>query len=96
MSDAPLSAFTVEYTDYFANSNEEDEFESAYDSIDIHDFKFVVEHSTFTYPCPCGDLFTIAMDELLAGETMARCPSCSLVVQVVFEPADLARYRSME
>ena len=39
----------------------------------------------FTYQCPCGDLFQISGDELAAGEDIAHCPSCSLVVRVLFD-----------
>jgi len=42
--------------------------------------------------CPCGDLFQITPEELLDGEDIARCPSCSLYVVVVYEPDDIANY----
>ncbi|KAL5708276.1 hypothetical protein ACHQM5_019090 [Ranunculus cassubicifolius] len=38
----------------------------------------------FTYPCPCGDLFQITKDELKIGEEIARCPSCSLYITVIY------------
>jgi len=56
----------------------------------------------YTYPCPCGDKFTItevpsrvvfsfmvscgAQEELFDGEDVARCPSCSLIVRVIYDP----------
>ena len=42
--------------------------------------------------CPCGDLFQITPEELLDGEDIARCPSCSLYVVVVYELDDIPNY----
>jgi len=42
----------------------------------------------YTYQCPCGDIFRITLEEMLDGEDIARCPSCSLVLTVVYD-ADL-------
>lgn len=44
--------------------------------------------SAYTYECPCGDLFQISPSDLRAGEDIARCPSCTLVVRVVYDPDD--------
>ena len=46
------------------------------------------ELGAFTHQCPCGDLFQITLAELAAGEELARCPSCSLLVRVVYDPED--------
>ena len=40
----------------------------------------------FTYPCPCGDRFLITEEELESGEEVATCPSCSLIVRVIYDP----------
>ena len=56
---------------------------STYEDVEISDMDFAVETETFTYPCPCGDLFTITLDELLDGKEIAPCPSCSLLIKVV-------------
>ena len=32
---------------------------------------------------PCGDKFFITLDDLLSGEDIARCPSCSLLLRVI-------------
>jgi len=42
----------------------------------------------FYYPCPCGDKFQISVDELMNGEEVARCPSCSLIIRVIYDPED--------
>lgn len=39
----------------------------------------------YHYPCPCGDRFEIAIDDLRDGEDIAVCPSCSLMIKVIFE-----------
>ena len=48
------------------------------------------ELQAFTYPCPCGDLFQITKDELRMGEEIARCPSCSLFITVIYNMEDFA------
>ena len=39
----------------------------------------------YHYPCPCGDRFEIAIADLRDGEEVAVCPSCSLMIKVIFE-----------
>ncbi|EGV65095.1 hypothetical protein CANTEDRAFT_113473 [Yamadazyma tenuis ATCC 10573] len=63
-----------------------------YDEIEIEDFTFDPATQLFHHPCPCGDKFAIALDDLLDGEDIAVCPSCSLMVRVIFEPEDLDEY----
>lgn len=46
---------------------------------------------TYTYPCPCGDSFQIAIDDLRDGEEIAVCPSCSLMIRVIFDVEDLPK-----
>ncbi|CAH2446614.1 Diphthamide biosynthesis protein 3 [Komagataella phaffii CBS 7435] len=66
--------------------------ETIYDHIEIEDFIFDPILQIFQYPCPCGDRFQISLDDLKDGEDVAICPSCSLMVQVVFEEEDLQQY----
>ncbi|KAI3650751.1 hypothetical protein MP228_003637 [Amoeboaphelidium protococcarum] len=61
---------------------------SFYDEIEIEDFQFDEETGIYTYPCPCGDLFQISKQELIEGDDIARCPSCSLIIRVIFDPED--------
>ncbi|KAJ8925498.1 hypothetical protein NQ315_009336 [Exocentrus adspersus] len=56
-----------------------------HDEIEIEDFEYDEEEETYYYPCPCGDRFQISKEELLAGEEVATCPSCSLIVKVVYD-----------
>lgn len=43
----------------------------------------------YHYPCPCGDRFEIGLADLQDGEEIAVCPSCSLMIRVIFEAEDL-------
>lgn len=61
---------------------------SIYDEVEIEDFDFdpEAEGGTYYYPCPCGDRFQISLAEMLeSGEELARCPSCSLMVRVIYD-----------
>jgi len=61
---------------------------SFYDEVEIEDMEFDEDAKIYHYPCPCGDRFEITMEELLDGEDIARCPSCSLIVRVIYDPDD--------
>lgn len=69
--------------------------ENIYDQIEIEDMTFDAAMQIYTYPCPCGDRFEIALEDLRDGEDIAVCPSCSLMIQVIFEPVSASR-RDME
>ena len=56
-----------------------------HDEIEIEDFEYEPEEEMYYYPCPCGDRFRISKEELLAGEEIAACPSCSLIVKVIYD-----------
>ncbi|XP_054153499.1 diphthamide biosynthesis protein 3-like [Oppia nitens] len=60
-----------------------------HDEVEIEDFTYDEETDTFTYPCPCGDTFAITREDLENGEDVARCPSCSLIVRVIFNVDDI-------
>ncbi|KAH0451672.1 hypothetical protein IEQ34_018971 [Dendrobium chrysotoxum] len=60
----------------------------SYDDVEIEDMEWSEELQAFTYPCPCGDLFQITKEELRIGEEIARCPSCSLYITVIYNPDD--------
>lgn len=60
-----------------------------YDEVEIEDLTFDASLRRFTYPCPCGDLFSLALDEMLNGEDVAGCPSCSLRIRIIFDEDSL-------
>lgn len=59
--------------------------QSYYDEVEIEDFKWDPEKKVFHYPCPCGDRFEITKGQLRDGDDVATCPSCSLLLRVVYE-----------
>ncbi|CAL8075804.1 unnamed protein product [Orchesella dallaii] len=59
---------------------------SYYDEVEIEDFEWDEDTETFYYPCPCGDRFQITKEELIEGEDVATCPSCSLLLKVIYDP----------
>ncbi|KAI9986147.1 hypothetical protein PInf_025058 [Phytophthora infestans] len=62
---------------------------SVYDEVEIEDMEYDAEEQVYYYPCPCGDRFSIDLEELYDGEDIATCPSCSLTIRVVFEEENL-------
>lgn len=58
---------------------------SFYDEIEIEDMTYHESTTLYTYPCPCGDQFEISLSDLRDGEEVAVCPSCSLMIKVIFE-----------
>ncbi|TPX50107.1 hypothetical protein SeLEV6574_g01095 [Synchytrium endobioticum] len=62
-----------------------------YDEVEIEDMLFDEETRIYTYPCPCGDKFQIAEEDIFSGDDIARCPSCSLIVRVIYDPDDFQR-----
>ncbi|KAH6904887.1 zf-CSL-domain-containing protein [Coprinopsis sp. MPI-PUGE-AT-0042] len=59
-----------------------------YDEIEIEDMAWDDEKKVFHYPCPCGDRFEISRKQLKDYEDVATCPSCSLIIRVIFDPLD--------
>ena len=53
-----------------------------HDEIEIEDMDF--DGVQYTYPCPCGDVFILTKEDLEDGEDIARCPSCSLLLRVIY------------
>lgn len=59
---------------------------SVYDEVEIEDMTYDEALQTYFYPCPCGDRFQIALADLQDEETdIAVCPSCSLMIRVIYE-----------
>ncbi|KAI0755576.1 hypothetical protein C8Q74DRAFT_1320062 [Fomes fomentarius] len=60
-----------------------------YDEVEIEDMAWDEEKRVYHYPCPCGDRFEISRKQLKNYEDIATCPSCSLIIRVVYDPLDL-------
>ncbi|KAH0544791.1 Diphthamide biosynthesis protein 3 [Glutinoglossum americanum] len=67
-----------------------------YDEIEIEDMAYDAVLQLYHFPCPCGDRFEIAIADLRGGEDVAVCPSCSLMIRVVFEVGDLPPEKGVE
>lgn len=59
-----------------------------YDEIEIEDMTYDSSLRIYHYPCPCGDRFEISRAQLAECEDIATCPSCSLVIRIIFDPLD--------
>ena len=64
-----------------------------YDEIEIEDMKYDEELQQYIYPCPCGDKFSITLEDLIDGEDIATCPSCTLRIRVIYEMESLPKLR---
>jgi len=59
-----------------------------YDEIEIEDMVWDENKAVYHYPCPCGDRFEISRRQLADCEDIATCPSCSLIIRIIFDPLD--------
>ncbi|KIK61609.1 hypothetical protein GYMLUDRAFT_243305 [Collybiopsis luxurians FD-317 M1] len=59
-----------------------------YDEVEIEDMVWDPARKVFHYPCPCGDRFEISRQQLRDYEDIATCPSCSLIIRVIYDPLD--------
>jgi len=62
---------------------------SIYEEVEIEDLDYDPATQIYTYPCPCGDKFSISLEELYDGEDVATCPSCTLRIEIIYEEDDL-------
>jgi len=60
-----------------------------YDEIEIEDMAWDAEKRVYHYPCPCGDRFEISKQQLRDYEDIATCPSCSLIIRVIYDPVSV-------
>ena len=67
----------------FGGSSDSENEGSIYDEISIAEMTFEEDSGRYTYPCPCGDMFEIYLEDLEEGEDIAYCPSCSLKIKVL-------------
>ncbi|KAF2470696.1 zf-CSL-domain-containing protein [Lindgomyces ingoldianus] len=68
-----------------------DDYDDAniYDEVEIEDCFFDEILQIYHHPCPCGDRFEISIADMRDGADIARCPSCSLMIKIVFDVSDL-------
>lgn len=66
---------------------------SIYEEVEFEDLDFDSKTQIYTYPCPCGDKFSISLEELWDGEDIATCPSCTLRIEIIYDEEDLPPLR---
>jgi diphthamide biosynthesis protein 3 len=72
-------------------SDSDEEPISVYDEVEIEDMTYDETMQIYHYPCPCGDRFEIALADLKdESNDIAVCPSCSLMIRVIFEVVSLS------
>eukprot|EP00009_Paramoeba_aestuarina_P007075 CAMPEP_0201506228 /NCGR_PEP_ID=MMETSP0161_2-20130828/157_1 /ASSEMBLY_ACC=CAM_ASM_000251 /TAXON_ID=180227 /ORGANISM="Neoparamoeba aestuarina, Strain SoJaBio B1-5/56/2" /LENGTH=99 /DNA_ID=CAMNT_0047900265 /DNA_START=73 /DNA_END=372 /DNA_ORIENTATION=+ len=70
----------------FQKAMEEIEEEGGmYAEIEIENMDYEEEKDSYFFSCPCGDRFQITTEQLMSGETIAYCPSCTLFIKVLYE-----------
>uniref|UniRef100_A0A0G4HR33 Diphthamide biosynthesis protein 3 n=1 Tax=Chromera velia CCMP2878 TaxID=1169474 RepID=A0A0G4HR33_9ALVE len=61
-----------------------------YEEVPLEEMEYEESEGAFYFSCPCGDLFEISLTDMVnKGETIARCPSCSLLVRVLYQRSEL-------
>jgi len=60
-----------------------------YDEIEFEDMTYDPITMTYSYPCPCGDRFKVALEDLWDDENVAYCESCTLYIEVIYDEEDL-------
>jgi diphthamide biosynthesis protein 3 len=70
--------------------SDEDEL-AIYDEIEFEDLTWDEAMQVYSYPCPCGDRFQITLDDLRDEQDIAVCPSCSLMIRVIYDLDDLPK-----
>ena len=63
-----------------------------YDEVEIEDLDFDADSRMFYYPCPCGDKFQISLADIGENKTIAKCPSCSLTIRVIYDASSYKEY----
>uniref|UniRef100_A0A8C5KG66 Diphthamide biosynthesis protein 3 n=1 Tax=Jaculus jaculus TaxID=51337 RepID=A0A8C5KG66_JACJA len=62
-----------------------------HNEVEMEDFQYDEDSETHFYPCPCGDIFPITKEGLENGEDVATCPSCSLIIKVIYNKDQFMR-----
>lgn len=74
--------------------------DNVYDTVEIEDMEYNEEDKVFLYQCPCGDKFRAELSFLRTefekdkekGFAIAFCPSCSLLLKVIYDGKALEKY----
>lgn len=83
---------TKRYTIHTQTNTQQNKM-SIYEEIEFEDLDYNPKTQIYTYPCPCGDKFTISLEALWDGEDIATCPSCTLRIEIIYDEEDLPPLR---
>ncbi len=70
-----------------------------YDEIEVRDMEFVKDEkgAFFEYPCPCGDVFRISLEDMINDdEDVARCDTCGIIIKVIYTQDDLSVFSAKD
>uniref|UniRef100_A0A5F9D1B5 Diphthamide biosynthesis protein 3 n=1 Tax=Oryctolagus cuniculus TaxID=9986 RepID=A0A5F9D1B5_RABIT len=56
-----------------------------HNEVEIKDFQYDEDLETYFYPCLCGDNFFITKEAPENDEDVATCPSCFLIIKVIYD-----------
>jgi diphthamide biosynthesis protein 3 len=79
------SEFTHTHTHTHILNTMADQDVNLYDEVEIEDCFYDETLQIYHHPCPCGDRFEICIADMRDGEDIARCPSCSLMIRIIFD-----------
>ena len=89
LKDKADSGFIKTLKDDFDIHDHHVDADGIYTEIDIADMDFDEENERFTYECPCGDLFSLTLEDIQDNfEEIATCPSCPLKIRVKYNIDD--------
>ncbi|KAL3426616.1 diphthamide biosynthesis protein [Phlyctema vagabunda] len=70
--------------------------ENFYDEIEIEDMTYDEKLEIYHYPCPCGDRFEINISDLRDEYDIGVCPSCSLMIKIIYDIENLPKEKGVE
>eukprot|EP01065_Artemidia_motanka_P001846 TRINITY_DN10862_c0_g1_i2.p2 TRINITY_DN10862_c0_g1~~TRINITY_DN10862_c0_g1_i2.p2 ORF type:complete len:103 (+),score=47.73 TRINITY_DN10862_c0_g1_i2:64-372(+) len=74
----------------------EEEEHDIYEDVKLEEMEWLEDEGVYpanrySYDCPCGDVFTITLEELAEGVDVLQCPTCSLQIRVLYDRAQFAK-----
>lgn len=69
--------------------NTMDEFH--YEEVQLSEM--MVDGDVLRFPCPCGDLFELSIEDFFSGVDVAQCPTCSLTIKVLFTEREVSELK---
>lgn len=74
--------------------------DDVYECVELEDMEFNEEEKVFLYQCPCGDKFRAELNLIQTefekdkeiGFVIAICPSCPLLLKVIFDEKILRKF----